>query len=115
TIIETLAERVYAHGHAIGIKDAQEIGLPVRAATAQEDQIMWALLEGYEQHMNLRNPVDPVTAVATTDRYTEAGVVAMIESEVAVHSFTGELEVRAKRQMPPQLNVTMNLNLQLPA
>jgi len=32
TIIETLAERVYAHGHAIGLYEAKQIGLPVDLA-----------------------------------------------------------------------------------
>jgi hypothetical protein len=51
TIVETLAERVYAHGHAIGFKDAKEIGLPAQAATTQEDGAMWDLLNEYESDM----------------------------------------------------------------
>lgn len=114
TIIETLAERVYAHGHAIGLSDALEVGLPVRAATPKEDELMWKLLEVYERDMKLRDPVDPAAAVAQNDRYTEVSTIAIVESEIAAYTFTGELEVRARRQMPPQLNVNMNLNLQLP-
>jgi hypothetical protein len=32
TIIETLAERVYAHGHAIGFQEAKDVGLPCQRA-----------------------------------------------------------------------------------
>jgi len=40
TIVETLAERVYAHGHAIGLKAAKEIGLPAVPADSVLDQLM---------------------------------------------------------------------------
>lgn len=113
TIIETLAERVYAHGHAIGLKDALEVGLTVRAATEKEDGLMWQLLEGYEQEMKLREPIDPAAIAMQADSYSEPATIAIVESEKAVHAFSGKLEVRARRQMPPQLNVTMNLNLQM--
>jgi hypothetical protein len=50
----------------------------------------------------------------TDDLYREPGVIATVESTWASHEFSGEAEVRAKRQMPPNLNVTLNLNMQLP-
>jgi hypothetical protein len=114
TIIETLAERVYAHGHAIGLKEAQTIGLPAVAAPDDLDDLMWQLLNEYEDHMKLLSPLDPIKAVEATDIYTEAGVIALIESTWEVSEFSGDVEVRARRQTPPTLNVTMNLNLQLP-
>jgi hypothetical protein len=57
-IIETLAERVYAHGHAIGLREAEDIGLPVEAASDELDALMWGLLGDYESHMKLLEPID---------------------------------------------------------
>lgn len=114
TIVETLAERVYAHGHAIGLGEAKDIGLNVVMADTDLENTMWRLLEAYEVDLKLREPLDPVSAVAMTDRYTEAMTIAVVESTAMVFEFVGELEVRARRQMPPNLNVALNLNLQLP-
>jgi hypothetical protein len=60
TIIETLAEKVYAHGHAIGLKEAKGIGLPVDAADDTLDGLMWQLLEQYEGDLKLLQPLDAV-------------------------------------------------------
>ncbi len=114
TIVETLAERVYAHGHAIGLKEASEIGLPAEAAAPDVDQLMWDLLGDYEDELKLLSPIDPAAKVATTDVYTEDATIAVVESATAIHRFQGRVEIRAKRQVPPTLNVTMNLTLQLP-
>jgi Serine dehydrogenase proteinase len=113
-IIETLAERVYAHGHAIGLTEAKAIGLPVEAANDDLDDLMWKLLNQYENDMKLLQPLDPVTALGTSDLYTEDSVIAMIESSWAVHGHAGKIEVRARRQPTPNLNVALNLNIQLP-
>lgn len=114
TIIETLAERVYAHGHAIGFRDAREIGLPAHEAVDGLDDLMWRLLSDYEDEMKLLQPLDPLKAVETDDHYREQAMIAVVESHWAVHSFRGEIEIRAKRQIPQNLNVGLNMNLQLP-
>jgi hypothetical protein len=117
TIIETLAERVYAHGHAIGLNEARAIGLPVQGAAAELDDVMWRLLNEYEADMHLLEPIDPAKAVSGSgsDVFTEDATIAMIESTWGVHEFRGQIEARARRQMPPTLQVSLNLNLQLPA
>lgn len=114
TIIETLAERVYAHGHAIGRREAEGIGLPVQDADGELDQVMWDLLSAYEEDLKLLEPLDPYEVVRDKDVHREDAVIAVIESAWGVHEFTGQVEVRAKRQIPPNLNVTLNLNLQFP-
>jgi hypothetical protein len=114
TIIETLAERVYAHGHAIGLRDAEEIGLPVKAATDDEDAAMWELLNEYEEDLKLLQPIDPATAIAADDLFSEDGSIAIIESTWAALELQGHTEIRAKRQMPQNFNVALNLSLQLP-
>lgn len=111
TIIETLAEKVYAHGHAIDAKTAKDIGLPVETANDTLDGLMWALLNDYEEELKLLRPVDPAAVVATTDLYTEPATIAVLESAAFIHEFKGEMQVRALRQMPPTLNVNMNLQL----
>lgn len=113
-IVETLAERVYAHGHAVGYEAAQEIGLPVSIAEGELDAHMWQLLESYETDMRLLEPLDPAAVVQTQDTYSEDAVIAVVESSETSYEFSGRIDVRAKRQMPQQLNVSVNMNLQLP-
>lgn len=115
SIIETLAEQVYAHGHAIGLREAESIGLPVEAAPDELDDLLWQLLNQYETDMGLLDPLDPLTAVAGTDHYSEDAVIAAIETTWAVDELAGQIEVRARRQMPPNLNVALNMNLNVPA
>jgi hypothetical protein len=115
TIVETLAERVYAHGHAIGLRTAKEIGLPAEPADAALDALMWDLLGEFESDLKLREPVDPLNAVSASDSYTEDFDIAVVQSRDMEHTFSGKLEVRAKRQIPSTLNVSVSLNLQMPA
>lgn len=113
-IVGTLAEQVYAHGHAIGVNTAREIGLPVVEASAEEDAVMWELMQSYENDLKLNSPIDPAHAVGENDRYTEDVVIAVLETSGSGFEFSGQLDVRAKRALPQQLNVSLNLNLQLP-
>jgi hypothetical protein len=115
TIIETLAEQVYAHGHAIGLKEAKEIGLPVEAAKQDLDDLMWSLLGEYETDLKLLDPLDPIKAVENDDFYSEEATIALIESSWAAHEHVGTIEVRAKRQQPQNMNIALNLNIQIPA
>lgn len=113
TIIETLAERVYAHGHAIGLRDAQQIGLPAVLADDSLDDAMWRLLNAYEADLKLLEPIDPVVVTASQDLYAEQGVISVVETSAGGHELVGETQIRAQRQVP-NLNVSLNLNLQLP-
>jgi hypothetical protein len=114
TIVETLAERVYAHGHAIGFGEAEDIGLTVVRPTDAAEAAMWDLLCAYEDDMKMREALDPISAVAFADVYTEDAVLAVIETADLAFEFQARLEVRARRQMPPTLNVAVNISLQLP-
>jgi len=113
-IVSTLAEKVYAHGHAIGVAAAQEVGLPVEVADSKLDGLLWKLLEAYERDLKLLQPLDPATAVASQDRYVEDACICVVEGTHAIDEFVGQIEIRARRQMPPTLQVSLNLNLQLP-
>ena len=114
SIVETLAERVYAHGHAIGLRDARQIGLPAQAADDDLDAAMWRLLNIYEADLKLLEPIDPVVATAATDLYSEQTVIAVVETSAGGHECVGEVQIKAKRQVPQNLNVAVNLNLQVP-
>lgn len=114
TIVETLAERVYAHGHAIGLRDAKQIGLPAQGADDSLDDVMWQLLNTYEDDLKLLEPIDPAVATASQDLYTETSVISVVETSAGGHEFIGETQVRAQRQVPPNLNVSLNVNVQLP-
>jgi hypothetical protein len=114
TIVDTLAEKVYAHGHAIGLREAQEMGLPVVEAPTDVDDAMWRLLQDFEVEMKLLEPLDPAVAVQGGDTYRESAVVAAIETTTLAHHHQGEIEVTARRQMPAQLNVGIQINVQPP-
>lgn len=112
-IIETLAERVYAHGHAIGLKEAEALGLPVEGASPPLDKLLWDLLDDYEQELKLRSPLDPNEVAVNTDLHSEKGIIAAVESTWGVHRFEGNVTVRVRRLMPQNVNVAVNLNLNL--
>ncbi len=114
-IVKTLAEHVYAHGHAIGFEAAEEVRLPIERAGDELDRVLWDLLEWYETDLMTRSPVDPASVVRAQDVYTEPVILAVAESTQAAFEFAGDLEVKAKRNMPGELNITFNLQLQLPA
>jgi hypothetical protein len=114
TIIETLAERVYAHGHAIGINEARDIGLPVEAADGPLDDLLWDLLGQYEADLHLLEPLDPFAAVQQVDRHEEPWTSALLESAWGAHEFSGTLTAQAQRQMPQNLTVNVNVPVALP-
>jgi hypothetical protein len=115
-IVDSLAEKMYFHGHAIGRQEAEEIGLPVERPNAELEKTLWQLFEAYEAMMKLRYPIDPRVAIPSgQDTHTEPAILACIESESRLHVFRGDLKFRHVRQIPPQLNLNLNLNLQLPS
>lgn len=114
SIVKTLAELVYAHGHAIGVQAAKEMGLPVHEAEKSVDDLMWKLFEAYETDLKLDLPIDPASAVAKTDLFSEDGVIAVVENAKTSYELCGQNEVRARRQLPQNLQVALNLSLQIP-
>jgi len=56
-IVEMLAEKTYQHGHAIGRKEAKEIGLNVINPSAVLESLMWDLFGAYEDLMQVRSRV----------------------------------------------------------
>ncbi len=115
-IVETLAEKTYQHGHAIGRQEAEEVGLKIHRPSARLENLMWELHEEYENMCRLRDPIDQWTFIpAGQDEHTEDVLMGAIESVPLSHLFRAGLVIRHRRQMPPQLTLNLNLNLQLPA
>lgn len=112
SIIETLAEKTYFHGHAIGRLEAKSIGLEVIEAQEELDHLMWSLFEQYEQLFKLNEPLDVKAIIpSNNDEYEEEIVIGAIESVRRTDLFMGNYKVKKVRQMPPQLNLALNFSL----
>lgn len=114
-IVQILAEKVYAHNHAITLPEALECGLPARRADKALDRAMRRLLKTYEADLKVREPVDPAYVTEDTDLYVEEDTVAaVVETTAGSHELTAQLHIQAKREIPPDLKVPLNLNFQFP-
>jgi hypothetical protein len=115
-IIEMLAEKTYQHGHAIGRREAKEIGLNITNPNPPLEALIWDLFCAYEKQMALRDPLDPRTFVPSDkDQHSEQVVMGCIESANLSHQFRAELHGKVERKEAPQLTLNLSLNLQLPA
>ncbi|PIU89605.1 MAG: hypothetical protein COZ06_17725 [Armatimonadetes bacterium CG_4_10_14_3_um_filter_66_18] len=114
-IVEALSEKMYAHGHAIGRHEAKEIRLQVNFPDASIEELMWQLFEHYEALLALNDPLDIDSAIPEgEEELTTMATLACLESLARTDLFRGDLRLRRIRQMPPQLNLNVNLNLALP-
>lgn len=115
SIVETLAEKMYFHGHAIGRREANEIGLPVEYASEKLDHLMWTLFEEYEELMCLNDPIDPSTSIPdNADDCDIQAILAVIESSHLTNAVPCTIRLKKIRQAPPQLNLNWNINVPLP-
>jgi len=115
-IIESLTEKMYSHGHAIGRKEADETGLPIDMPDDSLETLMWALYKEYETMLQLSEPVDAEELLIreNKDEHTEEQIpIAVIESLPKLHVFGINSVFRRKRQVPlnPQININLNLGL----
>ncbi|MBU0568461.1 hypothetical protein KJ693_07265 [bacterium] len=114
SIIETLTEKIYSHGHAIGRKEAQEIGLPIEMSEEPLENALWSLYLQYEKFLKLAEPLDPlVTLTGKEEEHLEDMPIAVIESENKMHVFTAKIDFKRRRHVPsnPQINLNLGLNL----
>ena len=115
SIVETLTEKMYSHGHAIGRVEALEIGLPIIKAEKELETLMWKLFLEYERELKLDEPID--STVILTDKENEKlqdVPGAIIESENKLHVVKSTIELKKKRKDPPNPQLNINLNLQMP-
>ena len=114
SIIETLTEKIYSHGHAIGRKEATDIGLPVESPDDNTEELMWSLYLQYEDFLKLDDPIDPEIKLGDQENITLEGCpMAVIESAAKLHLFKSHIYLEKNRQVPqsPQININLNLNL----
>ncbi len=116
SIVESLVEKIYLHGHAIGRNEAKDIGLKIEKESDELEDLVWNLYTEYEDLMQLNDPIDPKTFIPETDdEKVELSLISgCIESKLKLHVFSGDLKLKKRRQSPPQVNVNLNLNIQLP-
>lgn len=115
TIIETLTQKIYSHGHAIGRKEAHEIGLPVEYPRPEVEELMWKLYLQYETLLKLQDPFLPEFEIGDEDyRMIPDQPLAVIESENKLHIFNTAIEIRRKRNIPSSPQININLNIPLP-
>ncbi|MGV8126315.1 MAG: SDH family Clp fold serine proteinase [Methanothrix sp.] len=113
TVIETLIEKIYFHGHAIARREANDIGLKVEFSEGELERLMWDLYLVYEEVMKLNEPLDPVNSLQKQEQMVLPDLpIALIESAEMLHVFRINIDLKNKRQAPPNLN--LNLQLQLP-
>jgi hypothetical protein len=115
SIVETLSEKIYSHGHAIGRSEAKEIGLPVELADKELENKIWELYLAYEDLLKLNEPIDPLVVLKGQDEHHFDDVpIAVIESESKLHLFAVQVDLKRKRQVPSNPQINMNLGLNLP-
>ena len=112
-IIGALAEKVYAHGHAISAVEAMSIGLPVTMPNPETEKIMWKLLSAYEDHMKMLQPWNPQDVLTGTSPVSDECIVVVIESATTIHESVRTMEIRLRRAIPQNLQVGFSLNINL--
>jgi hypothetical protein len=116
-VIDTLIEKMYSHGHAIGRREAAELGLPVKNATDAEEEAMWNLYQDFEDWLQPAETLDAevILGAANQDEVTHTDLpLAAIESRERIDVYEMNVVYRRKRQIPPNPQINVNLNLALP-
>jgi len=117
SVIEALTEKMYSHGHAIGRMEATELGLPVDKPDDNLETLIWNLYQEYERLLQLAEPIDP-EELFTKENKEEHAIdnipIATIETIPKVDVFELNAIFRRKRQIPPNPQININMNLGLP-
>ena len=117
-ISEALTEKMYAHGHGIGIDEASELGLRAERMDPSLDSLVWQLYLDYETALKLDTTDDPEGYFPddATNSYQEPDAVGVfMESRDISYQFCGKIWLQRIRQMPSPLNLNINMPLNLPA
>ena len=115
SVIETLTEKIYSHGHGIGRKEAKDIGLPIIFPDDKTENSIWQLYLKYEDFLKLNDPIYPEIELAEDEnKILENLPVAVIESVKKLHIHKANVDLRKNRKVPPSPQININVNLQLP-
>lgn len=116
-IVDALTEKMYAHGHGIGLEEAESIGLNTRKLEGELERLIWSLYLDYKSMLQLDTNPDPVTYFPDDDTnvYIERDTIGVcIESLGLLHGFQGDVRFERIRKAVPQLNINLNFPLNLP-
>ena len=116
-ISEALTEKMYAHGHGIGVAEAAELGLRAERMEASLDSLVWQLYLDYEGALKLDTNTDPDGYFPddATNLYEEPDAAGVfMESREISHQFCGKVWLQRIRQIPSPLNLNINMPLNLP-
>lgn len=115
SVIETLTEKIYSHGHGIGRKEAKDIGLPIIFPDDKTENSIWQLYLKYEDFLKLNDPIYPEIELAEDEnKILENLTVAVIESVKKLHIFKANVKLSKNRKVPLSPQINLNVNLQLP-
>lgn len=119
SIVEILTEKIYHHGHAIGRREAKEIGLPIETPGEKLEKLIWDLYLAYERRLFLLSPLFAEELLVADSFNLEEKTVnveqAIIESLSKRSIFESELLFKREREILPNLQVNIPINLQLPS
>lgn len=116
-IADALTEKMYAHGHGIGVDEAESLGLRVERMDSKLDALVWKLLLDYEEEMKLLTSADASSYFANEldSVYEEPNAIGVcIESRSARHTFRGTVRIERIRKIPSPLNLNLSFPLNLP-
>jgi hypothetical protein len=115
-IVDTLTEKMYSHGHAIGRREAAEIGLPVEMPDDELEKLIWELYTEYETLLQLNNPLDAEELLDQhhVDQVNQRILLAIIESTQKQHVVEANAVFQRRRQIPSNPQININLPLSLP-
>ncbi len=102
-----LNKSFFSHGHSLGRKDAEEIGLNIKTPDDELEKLMWSIHEDFEKELQTRVPFDPLAEYLKNPQ-----AAPLLQSPPPLH-------------IPPQLNQQLavqmlqnyfnqQLNVQLP-
>ncbi len=118
SIIEALTEKMYSHGHAIGRQEAIDLGLHIEKPKPELEDAIWSLYLEYEDGLFGQSSFDPEEELENTDEEQikiENIPLAVIESTSKLDVFEINTNIMRNRQIPPNPQLNINLNLGLPA
>ena len=116
-IIEDLAQKMFAHGHGIGLAEAKAMGLNAIDMGSDLERLSWELYLEYEQALNLGSNPDPRTYFPddVTNVHIEKDAIGiLLESTASSHAFQGDIRLERIRKVPPQLTLNLNFPVNLP-
>ncbi|HWC87857.1 MAG TPA: hypothetical protein VG388_15070 [Solirubrobacteraceae bacterium] len=117
-IVDNVVSKLWAHEYKIGRREARELGLKAVDADAELDAALWKLFQDYESAMELRKPINPVTAFQPGEAKATLQNLALayVESLEQTDAYRFDLELSRPiaptppgqpQQFGPQVQVTI--------